>query len=120
MQPRGGPEGGRGGDSWAATPSPLGTVQESGLQDVVWGTEGQRKGRAAEKRNGEVTGVTVIAPAREMLETGGGAAAQSSAPGDSRDPTPVSMGPGADLPRRVRERVKSTQLCPPYSLALQP
>lgn len=45
--------------SRAGTPgaqAPLRTVQNRGLQDVVWGTKEQRKGKAAEKRKGEVTG----------------------------------------------------------------
>lgn len=54
-----GGEGGRRRCSPAGTPgaqAPLRTVQKSGLQDVVWGTKEQRKGKAAEKRKGEVTG----------------------------------------------------------------
>lgn len=46
-------------DSEAFAPgaqSPLPVARESALQDVVWGAKGQRKGRAAEKRNGEVQG----------------------------------------------------------------
>lgn len=55
-------------------PAPLRTVQEGGLQDVVWGTKRQQKGRAAEKRNAEGKGDRDCSWLGGVANRGGGGA----------------------------------------------